>query len=62
MNTGRNRKSVLTIAAFLIVTSLFFSCQTTSGKEYVTSGSKEAEKMSLNLEAAGAVTIYHAAR
>ena len=51
------RNAVKLISAFLLVTLLFFSCESTSNKEYVSSGTKEAEQMSLNLEAAGVVTI-----
>lgn len=51
------RNAVRLISAFLLVTLLFFSCESTSNKEYVTSGTKEAGQMSINLESAGVVTI-----
>ncbi len=51
------RNAVKLISAFLLVTLLFFSCESTSNKEYVNSGTKEAEQMSINLESAGVVTI-----
>lgn len=49
--------AVKSLTVFLVTAFILSSCESTSNKEFISSETSQAEQMSLNLEAAGAVTI-----